>query len=247
MTPSKTKSPYLIVSLDVPLERALAIIDDTKDLVPVFKVGPALFNASGIKGLEALAKKGAKFFIDLKLHDIPNTVSLGLSALFESSIASSIWAVTLHTLGGYAMLKAAREQRDKHSSDALLLGVTVLTSLKERDLYRVGINRDVNAQVKKLAILASDAGLDGVIASSGEISAIRKACGKDFLILTPGIKLEAYNKLNTDQKRVASPQDALEAGSNGLIIGRDIYNNENPRQRVEAVLGIVKSCYGKVK
>lgn len=227
----------IIISLDVTPERAKKIVEQTRDLVSTYKIGPVLWLQWGNESLKYFSGLGLRLMIDLKFHDIPNTVSEALKALLTLPGATCVDFVTLHTQGGYPMLKAAVEARDAVESRAKLAGVTVLTSLKEKDLYRVGINRSVEAQVKKLAGLAMDAGLDGCVASSHELSVIRKTCGDNFLTLIPGIRMEAGAGRTQDQKRPATPREALEAGADYLIVGRDIYSSDNPRERVEALAG----------
>ncbi|MBI2069359.1 MAG: orotidine-5'-phosphate decarboxylase [Elusimicrobia bacterium] len=227
----------LVVALDVTPARAKEIVSRTRDLAGIYKVGPVLWLEWGSECLKFFAGEGARVMIDFKFHDIPNTVKASLAALLRAPGSESIWGVTLHTLGGYAMLTTAVSERDAAAHRPMLFGVTVLTSLREKDLYRVGINRTVEAEVKKLAVLAEDAGLDGVVCSGDETAVIRKACGREFLTLVPGVRLDANPKKDLDQKRVVTPAAALAGGADYLIVGRDIYEAEDPRERLEALLG----------
>lgn len=239
MQEKEIKNGKLIIALDVEPSKAQALVESTKDLVSIYKIGPVLWLAWGRACLEFFAERGLKVMIDFKFHDIPNTVKESIRRLVEGPGGQAVWGLTLHTLGGFSMLRTAALERDRLPAalQPKLFGVTVLTSLEEKDLYRLGINRSVEAQVKKLATLALDTGLDGVVSSVREVSMIRKTCGSDFLVLTPGISLESYPKKNLDQKRWASPSEALRQGSDHLIIGREIYQTDNPRRQVESIIG----------
>lgn len=245
--PNNTVESRIIVALDVPPARAQELVLQTKDRISIFKVGPVLWLEWGAECLQFFHDQSVRVMIDLKFHDIPNTVQESLAALQRAKGSEAIWGLTLHALGGFSMLRSAALQADRWgAARPKLLAVTVLTSLLEKDLYRVGVNRSVEAQVKKLAQLALDAGMDGVVASVKEIEAIRKTCGREMTILTPGIQLEAFPKRSLDQKRVATPAEALESGSDYLIVGRDIYQAPDPKERLNDLIGAMKTAKMKI-
>jgi orotidine-5'-phosphate decarboxylase len=207
----------LIVALDVEsYEDAVALILATKDVVEIFKVGSQLFTRVGPRIIEFLHEQGRECFLDLKFHDIPHTVAKAV----ESATALRVGLLTLHTSGGAKMLEAAAAI----PNHPLLLGVTVLTS----------VGGDVQAEVLRLAKIAKASGLNGVIASPHEIHMIRKAVGKDFLIVTPGIR-PAWAEAG-DQKRVMTPADAIAAGANYIVVGRPIIAADDPAQAARRVL-----------
>jgi orotidine-5'-phosphate decarboxylase len=186
--------------------------------------------------VKALAGTGLDIFLDLKFHDIPNTVEKAVAA---ASQLPGVRLLTLHTLGGLAMMQAARRGlADNRRID--LLGVTILTSMSANDLRRVGISGPVATRAVRLALLAQEAGLDGVVSSAHEVAAIRKACGPSFAILVPGIRLAAPTAGDSkrrssakipkrdDQDRVATPAEAIQAGANYLVVGRPITTASDP-------------------
>ena len=219
------------------LDRAAALARDLAGAVGGVKIGKEFFTAHGPDGVRAVAG-GVPLFLDLKFHDIPNTVAGALRAAAHLRPA----IVNVHAAGGRAMLEAAAEAVREGAEDAetarpLLLGVTVMTSLAEADLAEVGQPGPVAAQVVRLARLAQDSGLDGVVCSAQEIAALRAACGKDFVLLTPGIRPRWSD--SGDQKRVMTPAEAVAAGADYLVIGRPITPAPDPaaaaRQIVEAL------------
>ncbi|MBU3760177.1 MAG: orotidine-5'-phosphate decarboxylase, partial [Candidatus Omnitrophica bacterium] len=209
----------IIVALDTPsLDVAEKIIRDLEGLVSFYKVGFELFTAHGLDAVELVKKHGNKVFVDLKLHDIPNTVSQTMAVLCEHEIDM----VTLHAHGGLEMMRKAAQTADgrvktgKHRPK--MVGVTVLTSHSEEELRQeLGISRTLNDQVVSLAQLAQKAGLDGVVSSPLETAMLRKALPKDFLIITPGVRPEDSEK--SDQKRVFTPLQAVQAGADCMVIG----------------------------
>jgi len=209
--------------------------------VGAFKIGNQLFTAEGTKVVDMVNKKGGKVFLDLKFHDIPNTVARAA----EVATKLGIYIFNVHTSGGYEMMKVAAEASKKISSilgirKPLILGVTLLTSINQEILEKeIHIKKKLEEQVVHLAKLAKAAGLDGVVASPWEIKEIRKACGEDFVILTPGIR--PAGKSSDDQKRVMTPQEAIKLGSDFLVIGRPIRNASNP---VEAAKEILREMEG---
>ncbi len=187
------------------------------------KLGLEFFMAQGPAGITAARPKDVPFFLDVKLHDIPNTVAGAIQSLL--SLQANF--ITIHTGGGPAMMQAARDTAAKAGATRpKLLGVTVLTSLDSDDLAAVGQDKDTGAQVVRLAKLAQASGLDGVICAPTEIAALRQACGKNFILMVPGIR-PAWAAAG-DQKRVMTPRDAVQAGASYLVIGRPITGADDP-------------------
>jgi orotidine-5'-phosphate decarboxylase len=219
----------VLVALDVPsAARAVALADQLRGTVGGFKIGKQLFTAEGPAIVRALAERGDKVFLDLKFHDIPNTVAGAVAA----AVATGAWMVNVHCSGGGAMMRAAAEAAEAAAAKAgtprpLVIGVTVLTSMSEAALAEVGVTRPVMDQVLHLAALAQTSGLDGVVASPLETAAIRQACGA-FAIVTPGIRAAATAG-SDDQARTMSPADAVAAGATYLVIGRPITGAADPR------------------
>jgi len=188
------------------------------------KVGLQLFTAEGPRAVETLAGSGFEIFLDLKFHDIPNTVAGAVAAAAE---LPKVRLINVHALGGVAMMQAAREAVAGKKRRPALLGVTILTSMDTAALRRVGISGPPASRVVALARLAKHAGLDGVVASAREARAIRRACGPRFLIVVPGVR-PASAALN-DQSRVATPGEAIRAGANYLVVGRPVTGASDPR------------------
>jgi orotidine-5'-phosphate decarboxylase len=188
------------------------------------KVGSQLFTSEGPRAVQKLAGLGASIFLDLKFHDIPNTVAGAVAAAAD---LPSVRMLTLHTTGGLAMMRAAREAMAGKKRRPALLGVTLLTSLDASALKGVGISGSVASRAVALARLAKQAGLDGVVTSTCEAKAIRRACGPRFLIVIPGVR--PRNASAQDQSRVATPSDAICAGADYLVVGRPITGVQSPR------------------
>ena len=237
-----TAKERLVLALDVDnFKKAEELVSKLNNYVGVFKIGSQLFTAEGAKVVNMVNDKGGKVFLDLKFHDIPNTVARAA----EVATKSGVYIFNVHTSGGYEMMKAAAEATKKTSlalgiSKPLILGVTLLTSINQEILEKeIGIKKRLEEQVVHLAKLAKAAGLDGVVASPREIREIRKACGENFVILTPGIR--PAGKSSDDQKRIMTPREAIKSGADFLVIGRPIRNAFNP---VEAAKEILKEMEG---
>ncbi|WP_303060355.1 orotidine-5'-phosphate decarboxylase [Veillonella magna] len=226
----------LIVALDVStMEQMKNIVDTLGDAVSFYKVGMELFYAAGEDTVAYLRDCGKSVFLDLKLHDIPNTVAQGVKSL--TRLGANL--ITIHGQGGAVMLKAAADAAREAAEELgverpKLLAITVLTSFDDTTWSGIGGQLPIADQVRRLALLAKDAGVDGVVASPLEAKLIREACGDDFLIVTPGIR-PAFAAAN-DQKRIATPSSALRDGASRLVIGRPITKADNPREAVRMIL-----------
>lgn len=229
----------ILVALDVAdAAPALEAADRLRGHVGGFKVGKQLFTAEGPALVRRLAEQGDRVFLDLKFHDIPNTVAGAIG----SALRLGVWMVNVHASGGRAMMTAARDAADSAAQSgaarALVIGVTVLTSLDAAALSETGVDTDPAAQVARLARLARASGLDGVVCSPQEIALVRRECGSDFLIVTPGIR--ATGDAKGDQVRTATPEGAVLAGADYLVIGRPITAAVDPAaaaDRIAAEMG----------
>ena len=215
--------PRAIVALDFPsASGALAFAARVTPEQCRLKVGFELFTSAGPAVVESLVGKGFDVFLDLKYHDIPNTVASACAA----AARLGVWMVNVHALGGRRMLVAARESLEKMPHRPLLIGVTILTSHSGRDLVEVGLPEDPDAQAARLARLAKDAGLDGVVCSAREASGLRAEHGEGFCLVTPGIRPAGSD--HGDQERVVTPRDAIRLGAHYLVIGRPITQAVDP-------------------
>jgi len=216
--------PKVIVALDYPsADAALEMADKLNPALCRVKVGKELFTVAGPDVVKALMDKGFDVFLDLKFHDIPNTVSAAVKAAAQMGV----WMVNVHASGGSRMMRAAREAVDSvPGNKTRLIAVTVLTSMSPDDLAETGIDKSPLEQVLYLADLAKQSGMDGVVCSAQETSAIREELGDDFLLVTPGIRMPGDDA--GDQRRVVTPHDALANGSSYLVMGRSITGATDP-------------------
>lgn len=222
--------PKIIVALDYPeAAPALALADRLQPSLCRLKVGKELFTAAGPQLVEQLQKRGFDVFLDLKFHDIPNTTAQACKA----AAGLGVWMVNVHALGGRKMLEAAREAIATGAHRPRLIAVTMLTSMAQDDLADIGIGGTPAEMVLRLAALARDTGLDGVVCSAQEAALLRGHCGGEFCLVTPGIR-PAQASLD-DQSRVMTPQAALQAGASYLVIGRPITRAADPLQALLAI------------
>jgi orotidine-5'-phosphate decarboxylase len=224
-----TDSP-VIVALDYPSqEPALALAEQLSPALCRLKVGKELFTRSGPALVERLQGMGFEIFLDLKFHDIPNTVAGAVLAAGELGV----WMVNVHAGGGRRMMEAAAQALQGMADKPLLIGVTVLTSMTGEDLRELGCQETSTQRVLRLAELTADSGLDGVVCSAMEAEDLRQARGDNFCLVTPGIRLAGDSA--DDQRRVVTPADALALGSDYLVIGRSITGADNPLAALERV------------
>ncbi len=221
----------IIVALDYEKEaEALALVDQIDPSLCRLKVGKEMFTTLGINFVKQLHQRNFDVFLDLKYHDIPNTVARAV----RSAADLGVWMVDLHSSGGLRMMEEAKKILEPYGKDApLLIAVTVLTSMEDLDLLQIGINASPMEQVLRLAHLTQRAGLDGVVCSPQEVEILRNACGEDFKLVTPGIRPIGADF--GDQRRVMTPTAAIRAGSDYLVIGRPITKADNPAEVLRSI------------
>lgn len=219
-SPNRSISKF-ILALDVSTQKEA--IDLVKKFLPnikIFKVGKELFTREGPGVVKEIQQCGGKVFLDLKFHDIPNTV-LGAS---RAACELGVFMFNVHALGGVEMMKAARLAADASSkekgSSPLVIAVTILTSLSEKELHELGFQEKPARLAIRYADMAKQTGLDGVVCAAQDVQAIKKKCGKNFLVVTPGIRFEEYSLQKDDQKRIATPEYAIQKGADFLVLGR---------------------------
>ncbi|WP_083007861.1 orotidine-5'-phosphate decarboxylase [Halomonas sp. GT] len=224
-----TDSP-LIIALDYSsLDSALCMADQLDPKRCRVKVGKELFTRSGPAVLEALHGRGFEIFLDLKFHDIPNTVAGAVQAAAEQGV----WMVNVHASGGRKMMETAAKRLDDNGLSTHLIAVTVLTSMQAADLHETGIDATPEEHVLRLAALTQQSGLGGVVCSAQEAAQIKSLCGNDFLKVTPGIR-PSFAAAN-DQQRIMTPSDAMRVGSTHLVIGRPVTQAEEPMAALAAI------------
>ena len=223
----------LIVPLDVmTLGEEKELLDKLGSVVEFYKIGCTLFTSTGPKAVEEVKKRGFKVFLDLKYFDIPSVVAKAV----ESLVKLDVEIFTIHTLGGFELMESVVKVLCNMPHKPIALGVTVLTSINEAFLRDVLGTSDVTVEeeVGRLAELARSAGLDGVVASAFEIERIKRICGDDFIVLTPGIRPEGAEKF--DQKRVYTPKEAIKKGADYIVVGRPIINSKEPAKVAEKII-----------
>ena len=221
----------IIVALDYEKESdALALVDQIDPNLCRLKVGKEMFTTLGMNFVKQLHQRNFDVFLDLKYHDIPNTVARAV----RSAADLGVWMVDLHASGGLRMMEEAKRILEPYGKDApLLIAVTVLTSMEDLDLLQIGINASPMEQVLRLAHLTQRAGLDGVVCSPQEVEILRNACGEEFKLVTPGIRPTGADF--GDQRRVMTPTAAIRAGSDYLVIGRPITKADNPAEVLRSI------------
>ncbi|MFZ3323441.1 MAG: orotidine-5'-phosphate decarboxylase [Usitatibacter sp.] len=228
----------IIVPLDVPdAEAAMALASRLDPKLCRLKIGKELFVAAGPAVVTRVQERGFEVFLDLKFHDIPNTVA----GACRSAAKLGVWMMNVHASGGEAMLRAARDAVSTVARPPLLIGVTVLTSLSDADLARVGYSGTVMDNVERLARLARTCGLDGVVCSAQEAKVVRKATGSDFVLVTPGIRLASDGV--DDQARVVTPVGAVRDGADYLVIGRSITGAADPAAKLAEIRDSLEGAF----
>ena len=228
----------LLVALDVEnAERAFAVADQVRGVAGGLKVGSRLFTTAGPDLVRRLVESGSRVFLDLKFHDIPNTVAQAVDA----AVRTGAWMINVHASGGSAMMQAAARAAADAAAAAgrpvpLVIAVTVLTSMDEQTLQQTGVARPLLDHVLALARMAQEAGMHGVVASPQETAAIRQSCGADFAIVTPGIRGASAGEQKNDQARTMGPAEAVRAGATYIVVGRPIIAAPEPRVAAEAIV-----------
>src|SRR3954465_13619931 len=229
--PSLSARDRLIVALDVPhAADAQKLVRTIRDTASIYKIGKQLFTSEGPDLVRNLVSSGRKVFLDLKYHDIPNTVASAVRCAAELNVAM----LTVHASGGSKMLRAAADAAAQSAGKPLVLAVTVLTSMADEDLHEIGITGSAQDQVLKLAKLAQKAAVGGLVASPSELKALRHAIGQDMKIVTPGVRPVGSDK--GDQARVATPADAIANGADYIVVGRPITAAADPAAAAKAIL-----------
>lgn len=233
---SEMNNSKIIIALDFNnMGTALSFVLQLDPKKCRIKVGKELFTNAGPKLVERFVGMGFDVFLDLKFHDIPNTVAKACVAAAELGV----WMVNVHASGGRSMMTAAREALTPYEKRPLLIGVTVLTSLSSNELQEIGINGSPEEAVNRLAKLSQTCGLDGVVCSPLETTVLRESCGHDFTLVTPGVRPVGSNQ--DDQTRIMTPEDAIKNGSDFLVIGRPITQAENPAAALEQISHSINS------
>lgn len=232
----KNNDPKIIVALDFAnAKQALTFVECLDPALCRVKVGKELFTAEGPRLVEQLVGKDYGVFLDLKFHDIPNTVAKAC----EAAAKLGVWMLNVHASGGRAMMEAARNAVDKSTHSPLLIAVTVLTSMDKVALNEIGVSGELQDQVLRLALLTEQSGLDGVVCSAQEAPMLRSKVAQDFCLVTPGIR--PANASKDDQSRIVTPADALRQGSSYLVIGRPITQAPDPIEALQAIHAEISS------
>ncbi len=228
---TETKDPRIVVALDFPDRKsALSLVDQLSPEHCRLKVGKQLFTAAGPELVRELVQRGYDIFLDLKFHDIPNTVAFACRAAADLGV----WMLNVHALGGKSMLEAAADAvKDSTQPRPLLIAVTLLTSLDQIDIETIGLRGSVQENVTRLAKLTADSGLDGVVCSAQEATILKQTMGEEFVLVTPGIRLQ--DTRSDDQVRVVTPTDAISHGSDYLVVGRPITSAPDPMNVLQKI------------
>ena len=239
MNSSQNIESRVIVALDFPaVEQAIALLERIDPAQCRVKIGKEMFTRAGPAFVEQVAGRGFDIFLDLKYHDIPNTVAAACAAAADLGV----WMVNVHTSGGRKMMSTAAERLAGLSTRPLLIGVTILTSLAENDLQEIGYPGSPAANVSRLAALAEDSGLDGVVCSPLEVDMLRNERSAGFQLVTPGVRPAGASV--DDQKRIMTPGDAIRAGASYLVVGRPITAAPDPQASLKAINDEVRAALG---
>lgn len=225
-----TTSPIVVAIDKADMTSALTLVDTLDPSLCRVKVGKELFTRCGPEVITQLHSRGFEVFLDLKFHDIPNTTAQAVLAAADMGV----WMVNVHATAGEKAMKLSKQRLLDGGYDTLLIAVTVLTSMDETALQQTGVNGTLDEQVKRLAMLTKNAGLDGVVCSAQEATALKALLGRDFKLVTPGIRMA--DDSSDDQKRICTPAQAMQQGSDYLVIGRSITTADNPTNKMQLIL-----------
>lgn len=223
-------SPVIVALDSMDMTQALTLADSLEPALCRLKVGKELFTKYGTQIVTALHQRDFEIFLDLKFHDIPNTTAQAVL----SAADLGVWMVNVHASAGRVAMQKVKQRLAEQDYNTLVIAVTVLTSMGAQDLADIGICDSVEAHVRRLALLTQSAGLDGVVCSAQEASMLKATCGNDFLLVTPGIRLE--EDASNDQTRICTPKQAIANGSDYLVIGRSITASANPAEKLDLIL-----------
>lgn len=223
-------SPIIVALDNMDQYQALSLADNLDPTLCRLKVGKELFTKYGSELVKSLHQRNFDVFLDLKFHDIPNTTAQAVLAAADMGV----WMVNVHASSGRTAMQTVKQRLTDANYNTLVIAVTVLTSMSQQDLAEIGITDTVENHVKRLAQLTQASGLDGVVCSAQEASVLKQLCGKDFLLVTPGIRLP--EDASNDQTRICTPQQAMANGSDYLVIGRSITASSNPTAKLEQIL-----------
>lgn len=224
------QSPIIVALDNMDSQQVLTLADSLEPNLCRLKVGKELFTRYGFDIVKSLQQRGFEIFLDLKFHDIPNTTAQAVLAAADLGV----WMVNVHASCGRIAMQRAKQRLLEGGYETLLIAVTVLTSMGQQDLLEIGIGDDIEAQVKRLALLTQQSGLDGVVCSAQEASMLKQLCGKGFKLITPGIRMP--EDASNDQTRICTPKQAIENGADFLVIGRSITSSPNPAEKLDMIL-----------
>nr|WP_313597373.1 orotidine-5'-phosphate decarboxylase [Psychrobacter sanguinis] len=230
----RPNSPIVVALDKASIKEALTLADQLDPKLCRVKVGKELFTRCGPQIIHELNSRGFEVFLDLKFHDIPNTTAQAVLAAADMGV----WMVNVHASAGLVAMQESKKRLLDAGHETLLIAVTVLTSMTEEGLQGLGINVAVSEQVERLALLTKEAGLDGVVCSAQEASRLKQLCGQSFQLITPGIRMAEDSA--DDQKRICTPSQAIQNGSDYLVIGRSITHAENPIKKMTQILETLK-------
>lgn len=224
------KSPIIIALDNMTPEQVLAFADTIDPTLCRLKVGKELFTKAGVGIVKQLQSKDFEIFLDLKFHDIPNTTAQAVLAAADMGV----WMVNVHASSGRTAMQTVKQRLQAGNYNTLVIAVTVLTSMSQADLADIGVTDSVENQVKRLALLTKDSGLEGVVCSAQEAKLLKEVCGNDFLLVTPGIRMP--EDVSHDQTRICTPSEAMANGADYLVIGRSITQSNNPNEKLGQIL-----------
>lgn len=224
------QSPIIVALDNMDSQQALTLADSLEPNLCRLKVGKELFTRYGVNLIKTLQQRGFEIFLDLKFHDIPNTTAQAVL----SAADLGVWMVNVHASGGRLAMQRAKQRLTEGGYDTLLIAVTVLTSMNQQDLLDIGVTDSIEDHVKRLALLTQQSGLDGVVCSAQEAQMLKQLCGKEFKLITPGIRM--LDDATNDQTRICTPKQAIENGSDFLVIGRSITDSKNPSEKLDMIL-----------
>lgn len=224
------QSPVIVAMDNMNVNQVLTLADELDPKLCRLKVGKELFTKAGSTLVYQLQERGFDIFLDLKFHDIPNTTAQAVLAAADMGV----WMVNVHASSGRVAMETVKQRLKQQNYSTLVIAVTVLTSMSSQDLQEIGISDSIETQVSRLAQLTQQAGLDGVVCSAQEANMLKQLCGKEFILVTPGIRM--VDDASDDQTRICTPAQAMANGSDYLVIGRSITQAKNPTEKLQKIL-----------